>query len=124
MNKKIIPTFLFLITLALPYSASPQEKFSNTQLDSLRKELNNKKGDDKIAKQLDFALLIMDNDQYEAKILANSALTAARKRNIKNLEMRSYFTLGRINEGLGNKDFSEAYYDTALTIMASSVELA
>lgn len=120
MNKKIIWPFLFLLTIAISYSAYSEEKISNTKLDSLRKELNNKKGSDKISTQLELAIQVMANDEHEAQILANSALIAARNVNNKNLEMRAYLTLGRISEVWDNKDFSEAYYDTALVIAEAS----
>jgi len=120
MHKKIIWPFLFLFTIAISYPASCQEKFSNTKSDSLRKGLITKKGSDKISTQLELALQIMENDKHEAQILANSALFAAKSSNNKNLEMRAYFTLGRIYEVLDNKDLSEAYYDTALVITGAT----
>src|SRR5665647_419585 len=120
MNKKIIWPFLLLLSIAIPNSASSEEKISNTKLDSLRKELNIKKGSDKISTQLELALQVMVNDEYEAQILANSALIAARNAKNKNLEMHAYLTLGRISEVWDNKDFSEAYYDTALVITKAS----
>jgi signal transduction histidine kinase len=108
------------LTIGFTYSASSEEKFNNTQTDSLRKELNSKKGPDKISTQLELALRIMESDGSEALNLANSALSAAKTANIKNLKMRAYYTLGRIGEVLENKDFSEAYYDTALIITEAS----
>lgn len=122
MNKNIIWTLLFLLTIVISHSASSEEKFSITQIDSFRKELNNKKGFDKIASQLDIALRIMENDKHEAQILANSALIEARTTKNKNLEIRAYFTLGRISELLENKDHAEAYYDSALIITEASAD--
>ena len=116
MNKNIIWILLFLLTNVISHSASSEEIFSITQIDSFRKELNNKKGFDKIASQLDLALRIMENDMHEAQILANSALIEAQTTNNKNLEIRAYFTLGRISELLESKDHSVAYYDSALII--------
>jgi len=120
MNKRIIWSFLFLLTIVIIYPASSEGKFSFTQIDSLRKELNNKKGFDKTTTQLDLAVLIMENDKYEAQVLANSALIAAKTSNNKNLEIRAYFVLGRISELMNNNDFSEAYYDSALIITETS----
>jgi len=122
MNKNIIRTLLFLLTIVITHSASSEGKFSITQTDSLRKELHNKKGIDKIATQLDLALRILENDKQEAQILADSALIASKDANNKNLETRAYFTLGRISEGLDNKDISEAYYDSALIITEASAD--
>ena len=120
MNIKIIWPFLFLLTIAITYSAFSEEKLSITQIDSLRKELNNKKGLDKISTQLDLAIQIIENDKHEAKLLADSALIAAKTANNKNLETRAYFILARISETLDRKDLSEAYYDTALIITEAS----
>ena len=120
MNKKIISHFLFLLIFAITYSVSSEEIYSSTQIDSLRKELTNKNGFDKISAQLDLALRILNNDQNEALALANSAMTAAKTGNDKNLEMRACFILGRINEVLDKKDLSMAYYDSALIITEAS----
>jgi len=120
MNKKIIWFLSFLLTLAITWPVYPEEKFSSTQTDSLRKELNNKRGSDKISTQLTLALLIIDKDVTEAQRLADSALVAAKAAKNKNLEMRTYFILGRIGEVLDNMDLSEAYYDTALILTEAS----
>ncbi|MDP3915262.1 MAG: tetratricopeptide repeat-containing sensor histidine kinase [Bacteroidota bacterium] len=120
MNKNIIWSFLFVLTVVIAYSASSQEKSAFTQTDSLRKELNTKKGSDKIATQLELALRIMETEKPESQELANSALSAAKTAKNKNLEMRAYFVLGRVYDVMNNKDFAEAYYDTALTIVAVS----
>jgi len=121
MNKKIVWSFLFLLTIVITHSASSEGKINITPVDSLRKELNTKEGLDKISTQLELALLIVENDKPEARSLANSALVAAKTANNKDLEMRAYFTLGRVNEVDNNKEFSEAYYDTALIITETSV---
>jgi len=122
MNKNIIWTLLFLLTIVISHSAFSEEKFSITQIDSFRKDLNNKKGFDKITSQLDIALRIMANDKHEARLLADSALFAAKTANNKNLEMRAYFTLGRISEVLDNKDYAVAYFDTALVLAEASAD--
>ena len=116
MNKKIICPILLFLTFAITSTASAKEIYSSTQTDSLRREIAHKTGLDKISAQLDLALRIINNDQNEALTLANSAMTAAKTSNDKNLEMRAYFVKGRINEVLDKKDFSEAYYDSALII--------
>ena len=116
MNKKILWSFLLLLSVVATYPSFSEEKSGMNHTDSLRKELNNKKGLDKITAQLELALLIMGKDQHDAKILADSALSAAKAANNKNLEMRTYFVLGRISEALNNKNLSETHYNTALTI--------
>ncbi len=115
MNKKILWSILFLLTIVITYSAFSEEKFSFTRIDSLRKELGNNKGLDRISTQLELSLLIVNNDSHESKNLANSALLAAKIANHESLEMRAYYTLGRINQVLDLKDISLAYLDTALT---------
>ena len=120
MNKKIVTSFVFLLAIIITFSATSEEKFNITQIDSLRKEINNKKGFDKISTQLDLALQVMENDKNDAQVLAKSALFAAKIANKKDIEMHAYFILGKISEVLNNKDLSEAYYDTALTITEAS----
>jgi len=120
MNKNIILPFLFLLTILFTYSVRSQDRFSIAQTDSLRNEINTKKGTDRISTQLELALRSMGNEGNEAQALANSALIATKTEKNKNLEARAYYVLGRISETLGNKDFSEAYYDTALIITESS----
>ena len=120
MNINIIWTFLFLLTIGFTYSASSQGKTNTTQTDSLRKELNSKKGPDKISTQLELALRIMESDGPEAQSLASSALSEAKTANNKNLEMRAHLILGRISDVMENKDLAEAHYDSALTISEAS----
>lgn len=120
MNKKSIWSFLFLLTIGFAYPASSREKLNTTPADSLRKTLIAQKGSGKISTQLDLALRIMENDEGKAQTLANAALKAARTAKNKNLEMRAHFILGRISEKLDHKDFSEAYYDTALILTEAS----
>jgi len=116
MKRNICWPIFVLLNVVITYAAYSEEKFSNNQIDSLRKELNKEKGSAKISTQLDLALLIMGNDQEEALDLAKSALRAAQTANNNDLEMRAYFMLGKISGLLDNKELSEAYYDTALTI--------
>jgi signal transduction histidine kinase len=52
--------------------------------------------------------------------LANSALNEAKLSNNKNLEMRAYYILGRINAILDKKELAEAYYNTALIFTEAS----
>jgi signal transduction histidine kinase len=116
MRKKLIWSFLILLTIGGTYAANFEKKLSITQIDSLRNELNNKKGTDKISIQMELALQIMGSDKNEAQILANSALLAAKNAKNKNLEMHAFYILGRISDVLNNKAVSEAYYDSAYTI--------
>ncbi len=116
MNKYIIWIFLFILIIFIPHSAFSEGKINDLQTDSLRKEINNKKGLEKISAQLSLALEIAENDKHEARSLASSALLAAKKAGNKSVEMRSYYVLGRIAQILDDKELSETYYDTALTI--------
>ena len=116
MNRNIILFFLVLLTFLVRNTASSQEKFLDTKIDSLYKELNSKHGIDKISTQLELATKFIGTDSQEAKNQANLALLAARKVNSKVLEMRAYLILGRASQELSNRDVAEAYYDTALII--------
>jgi signal transduction histidine kinase len=120
MNKNIIRSFLFLLIILINYSAYSGGEIGNTKIDSLRNELKNRKGADKIPVQLDLALLIIGKNIPEAQSLTNSALSAAKTENNKSLEMRAYYMLGRINEVSGNNVLSETYYKSALTIAEAS----
>ncbi len=116
MNKKIFYFLLILFITTNTLPAFSEAKFSNINLDSLRNELTTKKGANRIAIQLEIAMQIMENEKHEAEMLADSALKASLAMKNKNLEMRSYFALGRINEALNKKDLPVNYYDSALLI--------
>jgi len=116
MYKKIIWSFLLLLTIVITFNASAEESNSISQADSLRNKLANKKGVEKISTQLELALQVMGKDELEAKIFANSALSSAKTMKNKNLEVRAYYVLGKINEISIKKDISVAYYDSALII--------
>jgi len=116
MNKKIFLYFVFLLTASITFPAFSEAKFSNVQIDSLREQLKKNKGAERIAVQLELAMQIMENEKHEAQLLADSALKASLALKNKNLEMRSYLALGRINEVLNKKDLSVNYYDSASII--------
>jgi len=109
-------TFLFVFAILSTYSVFSQGKSRYTQTDSLRKELNIKKGPDKISTQLELALQISGTDKDEAKDLADSALIAAKTSKDYSLKIRAYYVKGRICAVMDKKNLSVAYYDTALTI--------
>lgn len=116
MNIHIIRAILLLVLVLTSSLAYSEGKISGNKTDSLRQELMNKGGNDKITEQLELALQILNTDRYEAQRLADSALTAAKTMNNKNLEMRAYYTLGRISDVLDKEELSLAIYDTALTL--------
>ncbi len=107
---------MVLINLLIMSSAIYGEIIIDTQIDSLRTELNKKTGTDKIPFQLDIALKMINKKRDEALVLANSALMEAKNIGSKNLEMRSNYVLGRIYTELENYDLSLAYFDSALLI--------
>ncbi len=120
MKKNICRPFFFLLAFVIAYPATSEEKYSNNQIDSLRKELTNEKGSDKFCYQLEHALRMMGNDHDKVLELAKSTLRAAQTANNKSLEMRAYFMLGKIYDVMDDRDLSEANYDTALTIAEAS----
>ncbi len=115
MNIKNILSFI-LITILTSYSVCAQYKIRATHIDSLRKELKNKEGLERISTQLELALQVVGNDKIEAKILADSALISARAANSKNLEMRAYYLLGRISDEIDSIPLSMSNYESALKL--------
>jgi len=123
MIKKIIYlTFFLLLSFAKDNPAAVEKSGSNLK-DSLREELANTMGADKIAIQLELANLIMANDQEEAVELAKGALCTARSINNKRLEMEASMMLGKISGVMENMALGEAYYDSALTIAEATGDL-
>lgn len=120
MKKTIGWSILFSLTFLISISASSEGKVTNAQIDSLRKELDHKRGVDKISSQLDLALQVMEKDKSEALKLSVSALNEAKAAKELSLEIHAYFVLGRINEAKASLDISEAYYDTAQIISEAS----
>ena len=100
----------FLPEQVYSQAASPQE------IDSLRNELSQKAGDEKISVQLELALQIHEKENNEALKLANSALELAQNDGDRNLEMRAYYVLGRIYFADGNDELSTTYYKSALEL--------
>ena len=100
----------FLPAQVYSQAASPQE------IDSLRNELSQKAGDEKISVQLELALQIHEKEKDEALKLANSALEFARKNGTRNLEMRAYYVFGRIYFVDGDHNLSTTYYKSALEL--------
>jgi tetratricopeptide (TPR) repeat protein len=120
MGGNIKYSFLFLLIILTTGPAFSEENIRETQIDSLRKELNITDGSDLISTQLELALQIINNDKYEAQRLAEAALSATRTTTNKNLEMRAYYVMGRVRDVFDINDLSEAYYDTALTLSEST----
>ncbi|WP_297100662.1 tetratricopeptide repeat-containing sensor histidine kinase [uncultured Draconibacterium sp.] len=117
MNKRIKLLISVIFTLSLStLNTALVIGATTTQADSLRQVIQNKQGAEKINAQLDLAMYYMGEDNDQALALAQTALTAAKKRNSKSLQMRSFLALGRIYHDLNNADRSQAYYDSALPI--------
>ncbi|HPE76242.1 MAG TPA: tetratricopeptide repeat protein, partial [Draconibacterium sp.] len=120
MNINIWLRSIFILILTLTStSASYAEIGDNSTIDSLYKIINQKIGADKINTQLDFALKIVNKNKEEALNMANSALVAAKSTGNRNLEMHSYYMLGRIYMEAANNSLSLVYLDTALVIAES-----
>lgn len=107
---------LFFATLLSSCLSAAALAPTNHKADSLRAILSTKTGDDKIATQLDIALLIFATKNEEAVQLTQAALKAAKQSGNKALEMRSYFVFGRVVQDFKTLQQSQAYYDTALLI--------
>lgn len=117
MNATIWPwSFLLFFKMLIVSSATYGQFITDTKTDSLHTVIDKKTGSDKISSQLDLALQIINTDKDEAMRLANLALPAAKNIGNKNLEMRSYYMLGRIYTELENNELSLAYLDSALLI--------
>src|SRR5660398_188036 len=117
MNATIWPwSFLLFFKMLIVSSATYGQFITDTKTDSLHTVIDKKTGSEKITSQLDLALQIINTDKDEAMRLANSALPAAKNIGNKNLEMRSYYMLGRIYTELENNELSLAYLDSALLI--------
>jgi signal transduction histidine kinase len=110
----------FLLIAITTHGVFAEKIYSGYQIDSLRKELSATTGLKRISMQLVLANQVMKKDKAEALSLASSALDAAKSANSKSLKSKAYLILGRIKEELGNKDFAEACYDSALIISESS----
>src|SRR5690606_6827315 len=115
----------FYLILFLPLFISPfTYGVTNaiTEIDSFHNIISLKTGAEKISTQLDIAFEIRTKYNDEALRIANSAKTEAKAAGNKKLEMRSYYTLGRIYNEAGQYKLSLAYLDTALVISDSIVE--
>ncbi len=88
----------------------------NILADSLRKEALSEVGVAKISTQLELALLIFENENQEAKVLAQSALAGAQEIGDKVSQMRAYYIYGRILLDADDIAQSLIYYDSALYI--------
>ncbi len=120
MNNNIwLRSILILILTLTISSVSYGENNGVSKIDSLQNIINSKTGADKINTQLDFALKIVNKNKDEAVRMANSALAAAKSTGNRNLEMHSYYMLGRIYMEAANNRLSLVYLDTALVIAES-----
>ena len=117
MNKNIWIRFYFILFHSLIISSLAYGEINEVyEIDSLYKIINSKKGTDKISTQLDIALKILVKHNEEALRMTNSAKLAAKASGNRNLEMRSYYTLGKIYTESSKNEISLAYLDTALAI--------
>ncbi len=115
MSKLLIWTILFLIVLLSACQASTDGNGGSTPTDGQRSELKDRKVSDKVIAQLDRATQIVEENRQNAKILTDSAMSAAKALNSNALLMRAYLLYGRISQLSGARVRSEAYYDSAFT---------
>lgn len=120
MNKHFGWAILVFFIVLNSSVARSQEKIADSTTDSLHKEIRIKSRPNKASAQLELALQILNTDIHEAQKLADSALSAAKTMNDKNLEMLSYYTLGRIGVVLDNEDLTLANYERALNLADST----
>lgn len=116
MNKNIIWSFLLLLIHLFAFPVNSAGRISVVQEDSLRKEILNKRGSDKISAQLDLALQLLVNNTSEAKVIADFALSEAKDLKNRSMELRAFFVQGRISDQFEKSHLAEAYYDSALVI--------
>jgi len=123
MDKKYLPLFFLFLFQMLTFLSASSIEVNNTEIDSLTRLLNQKTGIDKIAFELDIALDIINSDKEQALIFTNSALSASKTLANKNLEIRSYYTLGRIYTDMGKNSLAVANFDTALYIAEETADI-
>lgn len=118
-NKQPWLFFTVLISLFLLSSSSSAELPHSQLTDSLQQALQRQKGKERIATQLTLALKLAVADKEKALLLSHDALANSQKEENKELEMRSYYTIGRVYQAHEQMKQSEAYYDSALVISNS-----
>jgi len=114
--KNPFPIFSILFILA-PFifgSTAIANTVQQRKTDSLRLEIEERNGAEKITSQLELALLIFENSNQEAKELAKSALSSAKEIGDIDLQLRAFLVHGRVFMGSEELDLSQAYYDSAL----------
>lgn len=111
----ILLILLLFFGTVVPFMASGNLSFVEKS-DSIRNALINSQGVERIKGELELALLIFEKSESEARKLVQSALSSAKQKNAKELELQSYVLLGRIAGEYDGLDYSEAYYDSALTL--------
>ncbi len=114
-NFRLILVFLFvqfLFVQSVGFAATAVIK----QTDSLQLIIQKSAGAEKIDAQLELAMLLFERENEGAHVLAEEALAAAKQRNDLNLQMRAYFTLGRIGHEYNTINLSQEYMDSALSL--------
>jgi signal transduction histidine kinase/Tfp pilus assembly protein PilF len=107
---------LILVKLCCLFPESTKGQAGNFPInDSLRVVISQNTGTEKISAQIELALKIQENEE-EALELANAALESAIEINDRILELRAYYTFGRIYSTHNKHEASEAYYNRALKI--------
>lgn len=89
---------------------------AQSETDSLRMVIEKKRGEEKLSLQLDLALQIFSEEKDEAIKLSETVLQAAKKSGNNFLQMRAYYTLGRINMGFKTSEISQTFFDSALVL--------
>lgn len=117
MINSTFKTFLSSLTvLVFVSNAFAANAAIDGKTDSLRNEIQHRKGADKIAVQLELSNQLIEKNVQEAQNLALEALSASKTLKNKNLEMRSYLILGRVIQARENWKLADTYYDSAFSI--------
>ncbi|WP_319500368.1 tetratricopeptide repeat-containing sensor histidine kinase [uncultured Draconibacterium sp.] len=116
IRNRIVTQLMFFLLLFLGQNLSYGTTVIEEQADSLRRVIQNEKGENKINAQLELAMLLFENQNTEAKIVAQSALSDAKQLKDKSLLMHAFFILGRIAHETNNINLSQTYFDSALVV--------
>ena len=116
MSGKQLRIFPFSFSLLVMLLTVKPVLSSTPTIDSLRNVVVQSNGTEKIAAQLELAVLLAGSDQNEAETIAKRSLAEAKKTNDDFLIEKGYLTLGKIFETGEQIANALSFYDSALSI--------